>query len=108
MRIYKKGIMKKTKSLINKNKSTPKNWAKGLIATGTKNPVNVSEEEIIKGCKEIRKEIYKKLVLKKTTRLNDLGRSLGKEADKKNINEEKLEEMMEETRTQVYQKRYGK
>ena len=56
----------------------------------------------------INMEEFERLGLVRLDQLNDLGISLGREADKKNINEEKLEEMMEETRTQVYQKRYGK
>lgn len=59
--------MSRGKSLTNKNKTDPQSWIKGLIETGSKNPVNVSEDEIIKGCKETRKEIYKRLVLKKQT-----------------------------------------
>lgn len=40
-------------------------WIASLIKTGKEHPVDISEEEIIKECKEIRKEIYKKRYGKK-------------------------------------------
>ena len=53
-------------------------------------------------------EEFNKLGLVRMEQLNSLVRDLGREADKKNITEEKLNEMMEETRTQIYQETYGK
>jgi len=40
-------------------------WIASLTKTGIEHPVDMSEEEIIKECKKIRKEIYKKLYGKK-------------------------------------------
>lgn len=42
-------IVLKPKSLIDKTELDRQSWIKGLIETGAKNPVNVSEDEIIKG-----------------------------------------------------------
>ena len=36
-------------------------WIASLIKTGKEHPVDITQEEIIKGCKEIRKEIYEEI-----------------------------------------------
>lgn len=56
--------MSKSKLSINNPeeiKSKCQEWIANLVKTGIEHPVDITEEEIIKECKEIRKEIYKEI-----------------------------------------------
>jgi len=55
----------------------------------------------------INMEDFNKLGIARIKQLNSLVKNLGKEADKKDITEEKLEETMEETKSQIHNKTYG-
>lgn len=57
-------IVLKPKSIVDKvDKAEIKRqeWIDSLIQTGIKSPVDISEEEIVRGCQETRKEVYKEI-----------------------------------------------
>ena len=54
-------IILRPKSLIDSTELKRQRWIKNLIETGSKNPVDEVEEEIVRACKETRKEVNKEL-----------------------------------------------
>lgn len=63
--IQDKELVLKPKSIVDSQELERREWIKSLIETGIKNPVEMSEEEIVKSCKETRKEVYKEFYGKK-------------------------------------------
>ncbi len=54
-------IVLKPKAIVDKAEIKRQEWVDSLIQTGIKSPVGISEEEIVSGCKETRKEVYKEI-----------------------------------------------
>lgn len=60
-----KEMILKPKTLIDNIESKRQEWIKSLIETGIKNPAEISVDEIVKSCKETRKEAYQEFYGKK-------------------------------------------